>query len=81
MDEVRYVNEIVIEFTVGLRARQGGSLNLKQRPELWKPPPWGAFKINVDAVFSKGSAAFACVVRDDEGLFVMASSSIDSISC
>lgn len=73
--EVRHLNEIVAEFAAGTNLSLGDSLSPRET-ESWKPPPRGAFKINVDAAFSKGVTSIACIVRDEDGLLVMAEARI-----
>lgn len=76
MEVVEYIKEATLDFAADLLPKQGGCFSNTRSAEIWKPPPRGVFKINVDAAFSKGDAAFACIVRDDFGCLVMAASSL-----
>lgn len=45
---------------------------VQKRNKLWSPPNHGWWKINCEATFVEGNAAFALVVRNDDGLLVVA---------
>lgn len=77
-DVVRSLNNAIFDFSVRPNPSLGVSFEFFDlRIETWTFPPWGFLKVNVEAVFSKGVVAFACIVHNDSGLLVLADSFLD----
>lgn len=44
----------------------------------WTPPPFGVFKVNVNAALSGSSVGLSCVIRDYRGVVLGAMASVGS---
>ncbi|KAF3437424.1 hypothetical protein FNV43_RR20177 [Rhamnella rubrinervis] len=74
------LSERIAEFS---SARTSGDATIghaEGMKENWKPPPKNWLKANTDAAFKDGNAAFALVLRDEQGRVLFLASKIDRVS-